>query len=202
MRCRPCITARATSISDFPERCRSAPLRLWRCCAIWERALPPLDSRSSCSTTPMAGTARLIDVMARDLRAEFGLRLLRFRGPREPSSKASATQERAYGFHAGEVETAFLLASVPELVDRSAYTSELHRRCGKPEAAASGKCPGHFRLAHARYCAERRDGRSAAGHSGKRGAVAGSSRNAARGCARSDDQLPEMRPHHEPRRLG
>jgi len=68
------------------------------------------------------GNTALIDVMARDLRAEFGLRTFALHGTGGISFEGLSPQERAYGFHAGEVETALLLASVPELVDRSAYT--------------------------------------------------------------------------------
>lgn len=68
------------------------------------------------------GNTALIDVMARDLRAEFGLRTFALHGSGGISFEGLTPQERAYGFHAGEVETALLLASVPELVDRSAYT--------------------------------------------------------------------------------
>jgi len=68
------------------------------------------------------GNTSLIDVMARDLRAEFGLRTFALHGSGGISFEGLSPQEHAYGFHAGEVETALLLASVPELVDRSAYT--------------------------------------------------------------------------------
>src|SRR6202050_3101138 len=69
------------------------------------------------------GNASLIDVMARDLRAEFGLRTFALYGSGGIEFDGLSAQERAYGFHAGEVETSLLLAAVPELVDRSAYTS-------------------------------------------------------------------------------
>ena len=54
--------------------------------------------------------------MARDLRAEFDLRTFALYGSGDVSFEGLSPQERAWGFHAGEVETAFLLASVPELV--------------------------------------------------------------------------------------
>jgi creatinine amidohydrolase len=44
-----------------------------------------------------------------------------------------SAQERAYGFHAGEVETAFLLSATPELVDQSAYTVNYIADVEKPE---------------------------------------------------------------------
>src|ERR1700722_4091878 len=69
------------------------------------------------------GNSSLIDVMARDLRAEFNLRTFALHGSGGISFEGLSAQERAYGFHAGEVETSFLLAAVPELVDQNAYTS-------------------------------------------------------------------------------
>jgi creatinine amidohydrolase len=78
------------------------------------------------------GNTSLIDVMSRDLRAEFGLRTFALHGSGGISFEGLDPQERAYGFHAGEVETSFLLASVPELVDRSAYTSNYIADISKP----------------------------------------------------------------------
>jgi creatinine amidohydrolase len=69
------------------------------------------------------GNSSLVDVLARDLRAEFGLRPFSLIGP----------QERAYGFHAGEIETAFLLHATPSLVDKGAYTSNYIARVEAPE---------------------------------------------------------------------
>ena len=69
------------------------------------------------------GNSSLVDVMARDLRAEFGLRTFTIFGSAGAEFVGLNAQERKYGFHAGEVETAFLLAATPELVDTSAYTS-------------------------------------------------------------------------------
>ncbi len=63
------------------------------------------------------GNSSLIDVMARDLRAEFNLRTFALHGSGGIAFEGLSAQERAYGFHANEVETAFLLASVPELVE-------------------------------------------------------------------------------------
>ena len=79
------------------------------------------------------GNAAMVDVMARDLRAEFGLRTFALHGSCGASFEGLAPQERAYGFHAGEVETAFLLAAAPELVDRSAYTVNYIADVSKPE---------------------------------------------------------------------
>lgn len=68
------------------------------------------------------GNSSLVDVMARDLRAEFGLRTFTIFGSAGATFEGLSQQERTYGFHAGELETAFLLAAAPELVDTSAYT--------------------------------------------------------------------------------
>jgi len=78
------------------------------------------------------GNTSLVDVMARDLRAEFGLRTFTLHGSGGISFEGLDPQERAYGFHAGEVETSYLLTSVPELVDRSAYTSNYIADVTKP----------------------------------------------------------------------
>jgi len=69
------------------------------------------------------GNTSLVDVMARDLRAEFGLRTFTLFGSAGIPFDGLDPQEKAYGFHAGEVETSYLLAGIPELVDPSAYTA-------------------------------------------------------------------------------
>lgn len=79
------------------------------------------------------GNSSLVDVMARDLRAEFGLRMFALYGSGGISFEGLSEQEKAYGFHAGEVETAFLLSAVPELVDTSAYTVNYIAQVDKPE---------------------------------------------------------------------
>src|SRR5882724_8291978 len=66
------------------------------------------------------GNTALVDVMSRELRAEFGLRTFALHGSGGISFGGLSQQENAYGFHAGEVETALLLSAVPELVDRNA----------------------------------------------------------------------------------
>jgi len=90
------------------------------------------------------GNTSLIDVMARDLRAEFGLRTFALHGSGGILFEGLNPQERAYGFHAGEVETAFLLASVPQLVDRSAYTVNYIADIGKPELLRPENAPAVF----------------------------------------------------------
>jgi creatinine amidohydrolase len=90
------------------------------------------------------GNTSLIDVMARDLRAEFGLRAFAMHGSGGISFEGLNPQERAYGFHAGEVETSFLLTSVPELVDQSAYTSNYIADVTKPAMLLPENAPATF----------------------------------------------------------
>src|SRR5580658_8564869 len=90
------------------------------------------------------GNTALIDVMARDLRAEFGLRTFALHGTGGIAFEGLNPQERAYGFHAGEVETALLLASVPELVDRSAYTANYIADAAKPDLLRPENAPATF----------------------------------------------------------
>jgi creatinine amidohydrolase len=79
------------------------------------------------------GNSSLVDVLARDLRAEFGLRTFALYGSGGVRYDGVSAQERAYGFHAGEIETAFLLSAAPELVDQSAYTVNYIADIEKPE---------------------------------------------------------------------
>jgi creatinine amidohydrolase len=79
------------------------------------------------------GNSSLVDVMARDLRAEFGLRTFALYGSGGIRFEGMSEQEKAYGFHAGEIETAFLLSAVPELVDTTAYTVNYIAQVDKPE---------------------------------------------------------------------
>jgi creatinine amidohydrolase len=79
------------------------------------------------------GNAALVDVMARDLRAEFGLRTFTLFGSGGAIFEGLSPQEAAYGFHAGEVETALLLSATPELVHTDAYTSNYIADIANPE---------------------------------------------------------------------
>jgi len=79
------------------------------------------------------GNTSLVDVLARDLRAEFGLRTFSLFGSAGVSFEGVSLQERTYGFHAGEVETAYLLYATPELVHTDQYTSNYIARVDKPE---------------------------------------------------------------------
>lgn len=90
------------------------------------------------------GNTALIDVMARDLRAEFALRTFALHGAGGIQFDGLSAQERAYGFHAGEVETALLLASVPELVDRSGYTANYIADIAEPELLLPENAPATF----------------------------------------------------------
>ena len=76
------------------------------------------------------GNHSLIDVMARDLRAEFGMRVFCLYGG--GAATGLGAQEAAYGFHAGEVETSILLAATPELVHTDQYTVNYIARVGDP----------------------------------------------------------------------
>jgi creatinine amidohydrolase len=79
------------------------------------------------------GNAALVDVMARDLRAEFGLRTFTLFGSAGAVFEGLNAQEAAYGFHAGEVETSLLLSAAPELVHPDQYTSNYIAEIAKPE---------------------------------------------------------------------
>ncbi|MGA9671344.1 MAG: creatininase family protein [Terracidiphilus sp.] len=88
------------------------------------------------------GNTSLVDVLARDLRAEFGLRTFSLFGSPGAAFEGVSTQERMYGFHAGEIETAYLLHGVPELVHPREYTANYIARVDesellKPEGSAA-----------------------------------------------------------------
>src|ERR1700676_350144 len=90
------------------------------------------------------GNSSLIDVMARDLRAEFNLRTFSLHGTGGTVLEGLSAQERAYGFHANEVETALLLASMPQLVDRSAHTVNYIADVANPELLLPENAPATF----------------------------------------------------------
>ena len=88
------------------------------------------------------GNTSLDDVLARDLRAEFGLRTFSLFGSPGATFEGVSPQERAYGFHAGEIETAYLLHATPSLVNTTAYTSNYIARVEgseplKPEGSSA-----------------------------------------------------------------
>jgi len=68
------------------------------------------------------GNSSAIDMMARDLRAEFGLRTFCLSASGGATLIGLNPQEKAYGYHAGEVETSLLLAGCPELVKTDQYS--------------------------------------------------------------------------------
>jgi creatinine amidohydrolase len=90
------------------------------------------------------GNSSLVDVMARDLRAEFGLRTFALFGSGGITFDGVSAQERAYGFHAGEIETAFLLSATPELVDTTAYTVNYIADVEQPELLRPENAPATF----------------------------------------------------------
>jgi creatinine amidohydrolase len=79
------------------------------------------------------GNTPLVDVLARDLRAEFGLRTFSLFGSPGAAFEGVNKQERTYGFHAGEIETAYLLHAAPELVHAKEYTANYIARVDRPE---------------------------------------------------------------------
>ncbi len=79
------------------------------------------------------GNASLVDVLARDLRAEFGLRTFTLFGSPGTKFEGVSAQEKTYGFHAGEIETAFLLHGTPDLVRTDAYTANYIARIDDAE---------------------------------------------------------------------
>ncbi len=90
------------------------------------------------------GNSSLIDVLARDLRAEFGLRTFCLFGSAGASFSGLSPQERAYGFHAGEVETALLLSATPELVHVTEYTANYIARFDAPDLLLPENAPATF----------------------------------------------------------
>lgn len=79
------------------------------------------------------GNTSLVDLLARDLRAEFGLRTFSLFGSPGAAFEGVSPQERTYGFHAGEIETAYLLHATPSLVHKQEYTANYIARVDHPE---------------------------------------------------------------------
>ncbi len=148
------------------------------------------------------GNTRLIDVMARDLRAEFGLRTFALHGSGGISFEGLDPQERAYGFHAGEVETSFLLASMPELVDRSAYTSNYIADISKPEMLLPENAPATFAWLTRDIAASGVMGDPRPATRGKRRALAGTGGHAPGRCACKRCRTIRNAARHERIRLG
>ncbi len=90
------------------------------------------------------GNASLVDVLARDLRAEFALRTFSLFGSGGLPFEGVSAQERTYGFHAGEIETAFLLHAAPELVRTGEYTRNYIAHVDQPELLKPEASPANF----------------------------------------------------------
>ncbi|MDE3104939.1 MAG: creatininase family protein [Acidobacteriota bacterium] len=90
------------------------------------------------------GNTSVVDVMCRDLRAEFGLRTFYLSGMGGAKLTGLHAQERAYGFHAGEVETALLLHGTPELVHTEQYTSNYIAQVNSPDVLLPENGPATF----------------------------------------------------------
>jgi creatinine amidohydrolase len=90
------------------------------------------------------GNSSLVDVMARDLRAEFGLRTFCLFGSGGAKFSGLNAQERAYGFHAGELETAWLLSGTPELVRTDEYTVNYIAELANPDLLLPENGPATF----------------------------------------------------------
>lgn len=90
------------------------------------------------------GNTSLVDVMARDLRAEFGMRTFYLSGAGGAKFEGINPQERAYGFHAGEFETAMLLSGTPELVHTSEYTVNYIADIANPDQLLPENGPATF----------------------------------------------------------
>ena len=90
------------------------------------------------------GNTALDDVMARDLRAEFGLRTFYLSGSAGAHFPEISAQERAYGFHANEYETALLLAATPALVHPDRYTFNYIAQLDQPATLKPEFAPATF----------------------------------------------------------
>jgi creatinine amidohydrolase len=90
------------------------------------------------------GNTSCLDVMARDLRAEFGLRTFFLGGSGGTKITDLSRQEQAYGFHAGEVETALLLAAYPQLVHTDQYTVNYIADIDNPQPILPENGPATF----------------------------------------------------------
>ena len=97
-----------------------------------------------CLYNTHGGNTALCDVMARDLRAEFNLRTFVLSGSGGAKFPEIADQERAFGFHANEYETALLLAATPDLVHPAEYTSAYIADLDHPGPLAPEFAPATF----------------------------------------------------------
>lgn len=90
------------------------------------------------------GNTALVEVLARDLRAEFGLRTFSLFGSPGAAFEGVSAQERAYGFHAGEIETSFLLHAAPSLVHPEEFTTNYIAHVDRPEPLKPEGSPANF----------------------------------------------------------
>ena len=90
------------------------------------------------------GNSSLVDVMARDLRAEFGMQVFSLFGSGGAAFTGLGEQERTYGFHAGEVETSLLLHGTPELVHPGEYTANYIADIERPAKLLPENSPANF----------------------------------------------------------
>jgi len=97
-----------------------------------------------CLYNTHGGNTALDDVMARDLRAEFGLRTFYLSGAAGARAIGINEQERAYGFHAAEWETSLMLAATPELVRSDQYTVNYIAQIDNPKLLLPEFAPATF----------------------------------------------------------
>lgn len=90
------------------------------------------------------GNTSAVDIMARDLRAEFGLRTFCLSASGGAVLSGLHPQEKAYGYHAGEVETSLLMAGCPELVKTDQYSVNYIADLSRPEALLPENGPATF----------------------------------------------------------
>lgn len=90
------------------------------------------------------GNSSLVDVLARDLRAEFGLQTFCLFGSAGADFSGLSAQEKTYGFHAGEVETSLLLSATPELVHLDEYTANYIAQLDAPALLLPENAPATF----------------------------------------------------------
>ncbi len=97
-----------------------------------------------CLYNTHGGNTALDDVIARDLRAEFGLRTFYLSGSAGATFPEISAQEKAFGFHANEYETAVLLAATPNLVHPDQYTVNYIADLEKPSVLKPEFAPATF----------------------------------------------------------
>jgi creatinine amidohydrolase len=87
------------------------------------------------------GNSPVVDYALREIREAVGIRTSRLRLQLDFGVPA---QEAAYGFHAGEVETSWMLAAAGDRVDRAAAACEYPARIGEPGALRPEKAPATY----------------------------------------------------------